>query len=528
VVQLGPYELLEPIGRGGMADLYLARRRGPGGVEKRLVVKRIRRERAADARFLRMFVEEARLGMSLAHQNLVAVFDFGRAGDELFLVMEHVDGSDLGAALGRAQKAVLPPSPLVVAFIALETCRGLAHAHRAGDRPGIVHRDVTPKNVLLSTSGEVKLADFGVALQQTDLGSAGVVRGTPAYMAPEQARGEAVDARADLFSLGLVVWESLAGRRAYEGDATAEVLERARRGKVEPLPAGVPPALAAVVSRATRADVELRYQTADELAGDLDDFIVATRAATAGPAPPSLLAGWLTSLFPTGVRGAADLRLRRPEGHVVTFREDGVGKIAKTEEAPPTDSGEQTVAASSGVPHRRLIAVGALLAVLLAVALGTALRRSTDETRAAPTQAATPANANVMSAAPAVDATAPAPADATAPSPPIDGGAAEKPVARTAPADRRERAEPDRKKITEPTPAPSAALGQVRISTRPWSRVTVRGHDAVCEETPCTLSLPPGDYSLYLENPIADRHAEVEVTVEAGRTSTVMRSLHPR
>ena len=151
---LGRYELLRPLARGGMAEVYLARRKA-AGVEKWLVVKRIRAERAGDVRFLDLFVREARLSMSLAHQNIVPVFDFGRIDDQVFLAMERVEGKDLGSSLARAGIRRLPP--LVAAFVAGECCQALDYAHRRkspeGTALGIVHRDVTPRNVLLSWSG---------------------------------------------------------------------------------------------------------------------------------------------------------------------------------------------------------------------------------------------------------------------------------------------------------------------------------------------------------------------------------------
>src|SRR5262249_25551593 len=159
---------------------------------------RIRPERAGDAHFLELFVREARLSMSLAHQNIVPVFDFGRSGDQVFLAMERVEGKDLGGTLARP--AVSPLPPVVAAFIAAECCQALDYAHGRkrddGADLGVVHRDVTPRNVLLSWSGEVKLTDFGIAALAGEETSRLI--GTPAYMAPEQARGEPVDARADL------------------------------------------------------------------------------------------------------------------------------------------------------------------------------------------------------------------------------------------------------------------------------------------------------------------------------------------
>src|SRR5450432_1112167 len=154
--RFGRYELLRPLGRGGMAEVFLARYVGPEGFEKRLVIKRVLPQLSDDRRLLRMFFEEARTQVSLSHGNLVSVFDFGRVGNEYFIAMEHVEGADLATVVGAGRG--LPPA--LVAHVGVELCRALAYVHRRG----FVHRDLTPRNVLISRDGEVKLSDFGVAL----------------------------------------------------------------------------------------------------------------------------------------------------------------------------------------------------------------------------------------------------------------------------------------------------------------------------------------------------------------------------
>jgi len=292
---LGRYELLRPLARGGMAEVYLARRRA-AGVEKWLVVKRMRPERAGDARFLDLFMREARLSMSLAHQNIVPVFDFGRIDDQVFLAMERIEGKDLGSSLGRA---TTPLSPMLAAFIAAECCQALDYAHRRrgpdGTLLGIVHRDVTPRNVLLSWSGEVKLTDFGIAALAGDARSSAV--GTPAYMAPEQARGEACDARADVYAVGLVLREALTGKRARGGSDRDSTLAAARDGTLEPWPEGFDGPLRAIIERATAAAPDDRYPDARSMLEELDHFIVAERSAKKADAPARQLAAWLGALW---------------------------------------------------------------------------------------------------------------------------------------------------------------------------------------------------------------------------------------
>ena len=322
---LGRYELLRPLARGGMAEVYLARRRA-AGVEKLLVVKRIRPERSGDARFLEMFMREARLSMSLAHQNIVPVFDFGRIDDQVFLAMERIEGKDLGSSLARATDRRL--SPLLAAFVAAECCQALDYAHHRkspdGTALGVVHRDVTPRNVLLSWVGEVKLTDFGIAALAGDTTSRSL--GTPQYMAPEQARGEAIDARADVYALGLVLRELLTGQRARPGTEREPILEAAKGGQLLPWPADVTGPLVTITDRATALAVGDRYPDARAMLAALDGFIVAERAARRGEAPARQLATWLEELW-DGARDDGPDDGEIASGHLLSYVDDGLGAI---------------------------------------------------------------------------------------------------------------------------------------------------------------------------------------------------------
>ena len=325
---LGRYELLRPLARGGMAEVYLARRRA-AGVEKWLVVKRMRPERAGDTRFLDLFVREARLSMSLAHQNIVPVFDFGRIDDQVFLAMERVEGKDLGACLAKG--GALPP--LLAAFVAAECCQALDYAHLRrgpdGTALGIVHRDVTPRNVLLSWSGEVKLTDFGIAALAGDDQSK--IIGTPAYMAPEQARGELVDARADVYAVGLILREALTGVRPRKGDDRESTLAAARAGELAEWN-HEPPGLAAIVERATAIDPTARYADARAMLAALDTFMVAERAARTVDSPARQLADWLQTTWRQSDNGRDDdAAIDAPiEGDLVSFLDDGALDVIGT------------------------------------------------------------------------------------------------------------------------------------------------------------------------------------------------------
>jgi tRNA A-37 threonylcarbamoyl transferase component Bud32 len=349
---LGRYELLRPLARGGMAEIYLARRRA-AGIEKLLVVKRLRAERAGDARFLELFVREARLSMSLTHQNIVPVFDFGRSGDQVFLAMERVEGKDLGGSLARPGAPPLPP--VVVAFVGAECCQALDYAHHRkrddGAALGVVHRDVTPRNVLVSWSGEVKLTDFGIATLAGEETSRLI--GTPGYMAPEQARGEAIDARADLYATGLVLREALTGQRARPGADRDALIAAARRGEVSPWPPGPYPAgLVAIIDRATAADPAARFPDARAMLAALDGFIVAERAAHPGEPPARRLAAWLAEAW-AGAReeeAAAEVAaIERPE-LLSMFDDAGTGterSLAATATSDPAASAAAAAAAAA-------------------------------------------------------------------------------------------------------------------------------------------------------------------------------------
>ncbi len=228
---MGRYQLLERIGGGGMADVYRALALGPAGFRKIVAIKIIRPAMCADPEFVRMFQREASIAARIGHPNAVQVFEFNRDRNQHYLVMEFVEGLDLKTLLERCGG---PLPPALAFFIASKVLAALHHAHTLCDESGrclrIIHRDVTPHNILLSINGDVKLADFGIARTQDGIGltNANMVRGKLPYLSPEQARGEPLDPRTDLYSLGLVLFEMLTGVRRFcqrGAGGMAEVLE---------------------------------------------------------------------------------------------------------------------------------------------------------------------------------------------------------------------------------------------------------------------------------------------------------------
>ncbi|MBZ4329976.1 serine/threonine-protein kinase [Corallococcus sp. AS-1-12] len=300
--RFGKYELQERLGAGGMAVVHRARYTVAEGVSRSVVIKRVRDPYAQDPAFVQMFLNEARISMGLSHGNIVQVFDFGQEAGEYFLAMEWVDGQPLSKVLKRLKLKGMAhlPAPLAVQLMA-DVCKGLHHAHTRRDeqgRPlGLVHRDVSPDNVLVSYEGEVKLTDFGIAKaqwagrQETD---AGVVRGKFLYLSPEQTRAEALDARSDVYTAGVVLFELLTGRRPVEGDQ-GSVMERIARGDVTPPQAYVPdldPSLGALVSRALALRREDRFTSAEDFQRALAEWL-AYRAPLFPASTLRHLMGWL-------------------------------------------------------------------------------------------------------------------------------------------------------------------------------------------------------------------------------------------
>jgi tRNA A-37 threonylcarbamoyl transferase component Bud32 len=278
-VTFGRYTLLDKLGEGGMAEVYTAATFGAEGFRRTFVVKRLRAELSREPIVVAQFIDEANLASTLVHSNIIPVFDFGKVGDEYFLAQEYILGRDLGRLTSRlVEREGHPLSPAVVLFAASETLKALEYAHtKLGEngRPmGIVHRDVSPSNILVSARGEVKLFDFGIVKAEGRVTKTqhGVVKGNVSFMSPEQARGGDVDARADLFSLGLVIFYCLTGDVLYHGNTTYELLVKAATGPgPEELAriAAVPAPCAAILERALQVDPALRYASAAEFAAAL-------------------------------------------------------------------------------------------------------------------------------------------------------------------------------------------------------------------------------------------------------------------
>ena len=276
------YHLLEKLESGGMAEVFLGEATSVQGFKKRVAIKRVLPHLASHTNFIGMFLDEARLGARLTHANIVSVFDIGKSDNSFFIVMEFVDGTNLKKIMEtlRAKREHFPLKDVI--HIAMETCRGLSYAHELLDDDGnpvdLVHRDVSPPNILISKRGEVKVTDFGLAKARTQLERTdpGVVKGKFSYLSPEVATGQDVDERADIFALGVCMWEMLAGRRLFLGDtdyATVQAVSNADVPSLVGVHPEVDPQFEALLLKSLARDPADRFPRAREFGDALASYL---------------------------------------------------------------------------------------------------------------------------------------------------------------------------------------------------------------------------------------------------------------
>ncbi len=303
--QFGKYTLLRAIAAGGMARVYLAIQRAVAGFEKLVVIKRILPELSQDPAFVEMLLSEARTAATLNHPNIVQTFDVGEVDQTYYIAMEHINGEDIRSVVRAMKRASVTEFPIEHTLsIILGTCAGLAYAHDKRDLEGsalnIVHRDISPQNVLITFSGDVKIVDFGIAktneLTAGERTQAGQLKGKVPYMSPEQASGKDIDHRSDIFAVGIMLFELTTGRRLFKAKSEFETLklicerDYPRPSQIRP---DYPPALEAIVMRALAKDPEQRYQSARDMQADLESFIREERIAASAVS----LGAWMRMLF---------------------------------------------------------------------------------------------------------------------------------------------------------------------------------------------------------------------------------------
>ena len=282
------YRITDKIDAGGMAEVYRGiAESAVGGIKKSVAIKRILPNLTKNKKFVSMFLDEARVSMHLQHANIVGVFDIGIADTAYFIVMEFVEGANLKTIIESLRRQGIRMSVAHTLYIMMEVCKGLHYAHELSDPEtgrelGIVHRDISPPNILISKRGEVKLVDFGLAKATSQLESTdpGVVKGKFSYLSPEAASGKEVDRRADIFAVGILLYELLTGKRLFYGETDYQTVELVRQAKVPNISqqnAEVTPELEQVVRKALARDLNQRYQTAGDLQDALAQYLFSQR-----------------------------------------------------------------------------------------------------------------------------------------------------------------------------------------------------------------------------------------------------------
>lgn len=378
--RFGKYTLLRTLARGGMAELFLAIQKSVAGFEKLIVIKRILPSMNQDKAFIEMLLHEARIAATLSHPNIVQIFDVGSVDGLYFIAMEHVHGEDIRSIVRQMKKKGVPEFPLEHAIaIALGMCTGLAYAHEKRDLDntalGIVHRDISPQNVVVTFTGDVKIVDFGIAKSDTKMNTetkSGKLKGKVPYMSPEQARGEQIDARSDIFATGVMLFELTTGKRLFKGASEYETLklicerDYPRPSQVRP---GYPPALEAVVMKALAKDKNERYQSAREMQADLESFVRDQRI----PVSTINLTQFMQSLFEDKLESQKEALLQGKQLADILAAQQPLESMTDLPNTGGTSMhGAQTL---TGVERKRgggvFVAIAAVLVVGLGVGGGT-------------------------------------------------------------------------------------------------------------------------------------------------------------
>jgi serine/threonine protein kinase/tetratricopeptide (TPR) repeat protein len=354
--QFGKYSLIRKIGTGGMAEVFLARTVVAQGLNKTLVIKKIHSAYARSKQFVTMFVDEAKIALGLNHPNIIQVFDFGAVGDTYFLAMEYVEGLDLLRLLQEAAKARQRIPYGLSTYVVQQICKGLDYAHRKTDEYGqplgIVHRDISPQNVLLSWDGSVKIVDFGIARARDIHEEQGVIKGKFAYMSPEQARGEPVDCRSDVFAAGIVLFELICARPLFHGKGK-EALEMVKSGAI-PRPKDFAPELPDSLERTILKALAFhrgdRFQTARDLQHELGRFQLEWAQKTGALTDSGSLAAHLAGLVAQEHRVSVPRPLLEGGDRAIPQESssEGSGPLVLSAPVPVPVSLEQSSAAPEG------------------------------------------------------------------------------------------------------------------------------------------------------------------------------------
>ena len=380
---IGRYELCFELASGGMATVYLARVTGAAGFEKLVALKRIHRHLAKEKRYIEMFLDEARIASRITHPNVCSVFDFGEADGEYYIAMEYLVGEPLSRLCRRVVQSEAerrdPLYPLRMAAIISQACEGIHAAHEIRDAHGdllqVIHRDASPRNLFVTYDGSVQVVDFGVAsarqrLHQTVTGE---MKGTFAYMAPEQLNAQAIDRRVDVWALGVTLWEMLAFKRLFRRPTTAKTVHAILYDEIQPpskYRPQVPRELDIIVMKALQREPGDRWQTAREMGRSLRHYL-ASRPEIVGPAE---LSEWLARVFPQGEARKRQLmevaRLAREPVPSIRKSDDSIKMRISDDSLTPTKAllSEVGLASSWSKKRKTLLGFGAIAALAIAAA----------------------------------------------------------------------------------------------------------------------------------------------------------------
>ena len=366
-VNFGKYLLLAKIASGGMAELFQGKIVSVKGFEKPVAIKKLLPHLTSDSSLVNMFVNEAKLAALLTHQNIVQIYDLGSIEGTYFIAMEYLHGKDLRAMINKARQRAVPVPLEFAIYIVSRICAGLDYAHKLKDFQGsplnIIHRDISPQNIIVTYEGEVKIVDFGIAKAATHSSETkvGIIKGKLAYMSPEQAAGKSIDHRSDIFSTGILLYELVTQRRMFEG-TDLEVLDRVRKGQfvaAEVVAPNLPPRIVAILQRALAHDPDRRYQFCAEMLTDLEegfsDFSVRPSA--------EILGHYMKGLFAEEI--ATELSVLQEAQTQITPVEDS-GPVEDPTVTGPGGTGEGAVTPER---HRRWLGIWAAAALMLAMVL---------------------------------------------------------------------------------------------------------------------------------------------------------------
>jgi serine/threonine-protein kinase len=526
--RIGRYELRFELASGGMGSVYLARLDGTAGFEKLVALKRIHPHLARERSYVEMFLDEAKIASRITHPNVCSVFDLGEADGEYYIAMEYLVGEPLSRLCMRVSKIKghrrSPLLPLRMARIIADACEGLHAAHELktanGDLLHVVHRDVNPRNLFVTYDGAVQVVDFGLASARGRLHhtSTGEMKGSVAYMAPEQVKSGALDRRIDVWGLGVALWEMLAVGRLFKRDSTANTMYALLHDEIPPpskYRPQVPKELDEIALKALARDPDDRWQTAREMGQALRRFL-GTRDELIGPAE---LSEWMTELFPQGqARKSQLMELARmahaPVLSIPIANEFDITQVASVSGAvPPIPKRQRSRRTMIG-----LVGAAVATATVLVVLFGRGDPSAENEQPPVAVAAQEVASAESASPAELEPVAGQVPAQALTPTadPRAEPTQATTPV--LAPTPKAEKAASKRR--TRPRPRKGTKPGTVNLVTRGgWAEVFKDGKPL--GSTPRRLTLPAGRHKLVLK-PFGDgAPKKVFVEVEAGRTKQV-------